>query len=423
MVLIKHLPPVICSIIVGYLVFLILDMPGRVLLAVSFSAIFFLLYEVLFLNSLRLNFNWSYRNNYSLKESWKIVLILIFLGVFVILVLIESQKASIVYQPWFDISVISWVRFIVTLPLVFFFPGYIILKILDRKIELNKLESFTISPLLSFLVVSLVGFVLITTSMNISSSGVDAFLVFYVVLLVLYFVNSWVRKGKNVDAATKKPSIKLYVALILLLVIISLLILVYAIQSSGIIPGDERSFLGLSVGLENIFPVNNGTIGPYPYWASLSTAFFFVLSGFPVANSFTILHFLTTIPTLCFFLLAMSFFKKNQHTAIVATIMYTFCAGFGWVYTMMLRASSNLSLAQAIEYSSDKTYDISNIASQFSFTLDAPELLGFSCFLLAIYLVGRQWRSNLTPYVLMFALISQVLVNFFFSREQLIPKK
>lgn len=380
-------------------------MPGSLLLAISFSATIFLLYKVLFLDSIQLHFNWSSRSNFSIKESWKIMLILILLVVFVILTLSQLQKAPILYQSWIDISAIGWVRFFVALPLVFFFPGYIILKLLDRKSELNKIESFTISPLLSFLVVSLVGFVLITAHLSILSSGFDVFLVFYVALLVPYFVLRWGRKGEIGDAVAKKAP-KLSVVLILLLVIASVLILVYAVQSHGIYPGDERDFLGASVGFEKIFPVTNGMYGPYPYWADLSTAFFFVLSGFPAVNSFEILHFFIVIQVLCFFLFAMSFFKKNERTAIVATVLFTFFAGFGWVYTLMLQNSQNVGLAQAIISSSNKTYDVSNIASQFGFTLDAPELLGFSCILLAIYVVRRQWKSHVTQCILSFAMIT-----------------
>ena len=402
----KCVPPAICSIIVGWWVIFILDLPGSLLLAISLSATIFLLYKVLFLDSMQLHFNWSSRNNFSIKESWKIMLILILLVVFVILTLSQLQKAPILYQPWLDISAIGWVRFIVTLPLVFFFPGYIILKLLDRKSELNKIESFTISPLLSFLVVSLVGFVLITAHLSILSSGFDAFLVFYVALLVSYFVLRWARKGEIGDAVAKKAP-KLSVVLILLLVIASVLIIVYAVHSHGVYPGDELQFLGASVGFEKIFPVTNGMYGPYAYWADLSMAFFFVLSGFPAVNSFEILPFLIVIQVLCFFLFAMSFFKKkNELTAIVATVLFTFFAGFGWVYTLMLQNSQNVGLAQAIISSSNKTYDVSNIASQFSFTLDAPELLGFSCILIAFYVVRRQWKSHVTQCILLFAMVT-----------------
>ena len=259
--LMKLVPPAVCCVIIGWWVIFILNIPGSWLLAVSFSGVIFLLYKLFFLNSIKLHFSFSLKNKSSFKESWKVMSILILLVVFAILTLSQLQDSPIIYQPWLDISAVSWVRFFITLPIVFFFPGYIILKILDRNRELNKLESFTTALLLSFFVVSLVGFILIIGHLNILNSGFEALIVLYFALLISYFFISWVRKGEIRSGLAKKTP-QFTVVLILILTIVSLLIIVYSVQSQGIYPGDESQFLGASVGFEKIFPVTNGV-----YWS------------------------------------------------------------------------------------------------------------------------------------------------------------
>ncbi|MHA1409173.1 MAG: LamG domain-containing protein [Candidatus Odinarchaeia archaeon] len=178
----------------------------------------------------------------------------------------------------------------------------------------------------------------------------------------------------------------------------------------GLYYGDERMFLGESLIFERTFPVKNGLFGPYPYWTNIFYSFYFILSGFPAVNAYILLRFFLFIPVLAFYLFASTFFKQNKRTAVVGTFFFTLFAGFGWLEVLDLKwgfSTKFQNIPQLINYASDKTYDLKNVASQFGYFLDTPEtIVGLSCFLVLFYLVRREWKTKSLSYLLLTIIIT-----------------
>jgi hypothetical protein len=393
----RHLPATTCGLIVGGWMLFVLTIHSKLILAVLFAAIAFLFCDALFLDSEEFYISRFSKGISHLKWSLPILLFILFL-----IVVLVPVHAPIVYQPWQEIASVNWLRFFITIPLTFFFPGYLVLKLLDKRNELSKIESFTLSLILSFFFVSLVGFILQVLNMSILVAGFNAFIIFYVIIVVSYIILQLkTNLRQDIQDVPKRIGLN-KLSILLLLVIISVLALVYSIPYEyGLSSGDALQQLGESLIFEKDFPVNNGKYGPYPYWISIFCALFFLLSSFPAVNAYIILHFITVIPILSFYLFASTFFERDKRIAVVGAILFPLFAGIGWIYTLFLQNSSSLNLAQLISLTGNKTYDLTNIVSQFAYTLDSAQIVGVTCFLIAIYIARRQWKVRYVQYILL----------------------
>jgi len=404
---------IVLSIIVGSWVLWVLTIATKLFIAIILAAITFFLFRLLFRNITQLQgirYSKSYVH-FQIGSRERASLPLISFVVFIVTVIFFPSQSHNLYQLWQEIPFGNWLRFLVTIPLMSFFPGYIILTLLDRKIELSKTGLLTLSPLLSIFFISLIGFIITVLGFPISEVGINAFAFFYIILLTFYAIFH-LRLGlkRHQNDNSNKNWIDVNAEIVLLLVVILVLILAYSIQSEyGLYPGDERGLFGESLIFERTFPVTCGKYGPYPYWTNIFFSLFFVLSGFPAANAYIILHFFIVVPILSFYLFASTFFKRDQRIAIVGTVMFPLFAGFGWFYAMISKfyfQQNFESLHQLINAAGDKTYDIWNCASQFAYTLDTPEIVGISCFLVAIYIVRRRWKAGYLPYILLLIMVT-----------------
>jgi len=251
-------------------------------------------------------------------------------------------------------------RFIGASLLITFLPGFIILKIIIKgKLRISKIETLIFSYLLSFFLVPLIGFILITTGRSIKDYGPTAIFILNFFLFSLYML-TLKRKGIDDQHKTYKVTNSTNINLIDLafFTLLSSLILVFIYGTYGCkIFGDQRDYYNEAILFyKGLFPaVKNDVIPPQPWWFHIYVAFFFALSGLPSINTYNLLNILNILQIFSFYLMAITFLEDKK-SAKIATLL-SFFSGFGWIYTAYLKMIG-VNFTDALYISSIKTYDI-----------------------------------------------------------------
>ena len=92
---------------------------------------------------------------------------------------------------WSDIPWINWLRYIASLLLTAFLPGYFLLRIIDRKYTLTGCIVIVLSYLLSLFTIFITGFLILSSGNTISSLGPMATMVINLTLMGIYYFTSY----------------------------------------------------------------------------------------------------------------------------------------------------------------------------------------------------------------------------------------
>jgi len=370
----------------------------------------FFLHSSLFSSNKRIYFYFKVQSILSLKYVQFTVIIVLYVAFFFFTIFAQSLSDKL-FMDWLKIPIANWIRFLLTIPIATVFPGCMVLTLFDGWKELNILEKFIFSSFFSLFLIPLLGFAITVLGYSIKGTIGLVFLTTALVQLCIYFINvksmnEKIEGDSNVHSYSRYKIVRPD-HLLLFVIFISALVLFLGRSLLGVYPGDERFHLGLSLTFEKTFltvTASNGrTFGPsYPYWIHIFLSVFFTLSGFPAVNAYIILHFLLLLPIMGFYLLATTFFEKKD-IATISTLIYTFFAGFGWLYALFLKTQySSLDpkrLDSLLRFAGLKTGDILILISGHEPTFMIRSF-SLSCFFILIYLIRRYKYLKSLHYIL-----------------------
>jgi len=257
------------------------------------------------------------------------------IGLSILSVLFISNIDNTVYfLAWDQLPALNLLRLLLSSLLSIFFPGYMILSLIDKSGSFRGLEKAFLSILISLLVLPFLGILTFAFGSNIQENGISV-----IILLNSFLVIAYVLKQERLESGNK-VAINLNEKMILL----SLLVLIASIYIFSKYSlnftwdyGDFNYYFGNAVSFtKSTLPVS--VIGPgseYPFWLFIFLAESFVLSGVPYVNAFQfMLIILSFLPILSFYIMVTGFFKesRNRKIPIIATVFGFFGMGFGWLY-------------------------------------------------------------------------------------------
>jgi hypothetical protein len=317
------------SFVVAIIFWRILIIPGGFFIAVTIGIVCFLIYR--YITKEKESY---YFPNIRFKKYFVCFLVLSILSV----ILISKVNQAIEFMAWDKLPILSILRLFLGSPLAVFFPGFMVLSLIDRRKLFTGLEKVFFSILISLLILPFLGILTFAFGWNIQNNGSFVIILLNLVLLVAYLLkneNYVVRKKTKVDLNGT------LILLSLLLLISSIYIFSkYSLNLTWDYGDYIRYFGGALAFTKNSLPLS--VIGPgleYPFWLSIFLAQNFSLSGVPAANAFQfMLILLSFLPIISFYIMISKFFKEsnNYKIAAIATTFGFFGAGFGWLYSTNL---------------------------------------------------------------------------------------
>jgi len=252
----------------------------------------------------------------------------------IIVVLFVHPISEVEFIAWNDIPIPSLLRLFLSLFLILFSPGYMVLNLMDKDEKLTVTEKILFSILINLFLLPFIGCLSFALGSNIRQSGTASIILLNISLFILYILFK-----TDKSEANKIISININEKLILVSLLIFIVILLLNKYSLNLTwdYGDLDIYFGYSVSFtKDVLPMS--PVGPgvvYPYWPFVFLAQFFVLSGVPYANAFQFVSIpITFLPILSFYTMVSAFFREQRHrkVPIVATILGSFGGGLGWVF-------------------------------------------------------------------------------------------
>ena len=328
--------------------------------------------------------------------SGELVIVCLFAFSLLIIFFVPTIKGEI-FVDWSVLELPTIVRLIAAFGMNFF-PGYLILAILERH-RLGKLFTLITSYFMSLFVLSMTGFVSGLVRGIIDELFLNAFLVVCSALLVAYFFKRLLgfksRFEDTGDSATYSSRLEKLPALLLGLTIAFLSIwLLWMYSNIGFFIGVPGSDMWRSHGYAQTFlDYRAFTWLNIPWWFNLYLACFIFISGAPSANAFITLYPLIALSTLSFYFMVSSLLKDKK-MASLATLAYTIFSGPAWLYALYLR-----NFVFDVSYG-DWTYIISTTGDKFFYQGWYPPFVsGFNAAVIAYtalwWMIYATFRLNL----------------------------
>lgn len=270
-------------------------------------------------------------------------------------VLFIAPVISIYDKLWFNISILNWIRFAVSIPFCVFFPGFLILRCLDLERRISLQAHIVLSTLLSLFFTSIFWYFIEILLIPTALANL-LFLTSQLALLFLYF-----RTTIITSKATEQQRSNLYESLALGSLALLSVFLVFLQQFiyNPFIRGDSWDYVGLSNYLDKTL-LSMPPIGKYYKIGSPNLYYFFEiafshLSGFPIINSVMIFSLIVaSLIPVASYAVALMYTKKKDLSILISFVFVAF-SGFGWVPFFIqklgegLRSYSSLGLLTILE--------------------------------------------------------------------------
>jgi len=247
------------------------------------------------------------------------------------------------YLDWSSIPFLNWLRLIASFLLTSYLPGYVALKIIDKKRQIKSTANIVFSLILSVSITMLVSLALELTNHKISQYGLPALLITNVSFLGIFLLSTLrFNNNESKTFSEEQPPKKNYLPEAILLCLVGLqCLLIYFVffTSQSFLRGDFWThFADANNLLKYGFEIQSMLSG-YFWGYRIFNAAFFVLCGFPLINAEIMLVFLYPISILAFYSMVSVLFKdRAQKVPIVATVIWATFSGFDWVYLLSQNA-------------------------------------------------------------------------------------
>jgi len=323
---------------------------------------------------------------------------------------------------WSMISFSTWIRILATIIETTFLPGFLFLQMLlvwrrnDNYIKIASSSEIVFSILISMLLSSLSGFVVLLSFNNLINYGELAIHLLNGILLVALLTLMFSKfkssdkklpserlltlKGGNINL---KSRYKLSVLLLPLLAVVgSSLVLITSPKIIGdMIVHHDLALNVLSTG----FPKSLD----YPWFFSLYLGMLFVMAKSSSIVIYDTLFALNFLPILAYYTLANSYLKSRYSLSLLATL-FSMSLGFGSLYLLglyFLQGPMNFNeLSSLISFVASKTYDIHDVVILFIPNIVAPLwIVGIPSLFMLITLINSDNRQRVLMGTIMFFLV------------------
>ena len=257
---------------------------------------------------------------------------------------------------WANIPLMNWLRYVSSILLTMFLPGYFLLKILDSRNSVELSATIPLSYVLSMFITFITGFGLLLTENSISSIATYSLIAVNLALMAFYYVRPSLQKGSAININLVELTAVL--ATLLVTAVGNIYVMNNTLPLSG---GDMWRQHAQSLQYSKGFPIHEGMLIPsYPYLFNVHLAMMFQLSGLPSPISYQALFALSFIPVLSFCSFIKKWFPEKSLHSI--TILLTPLLGFGSLYAIFLKARNQTMLLPSVLWNAiRKTYDINDI--------------------------------------------------------------
>ncbi|MEX0569185.1 MAG: hypothetical protein Q6363_008520, partial [Candidatus Njordarchaeota archaeon] len=262
---------------------------------------------------------------------------------------------------WSDIPWINWLRYIASLLLTAFLPGYFLLRIIDRKYTLTGCIVIVLSYLLSLFTIFITGFLILSSGNTISSLGPMATMVINLTLMGIYYFTSYCWKRNRDHSITFTLNWYEHGSFSSALTVVMVGVLITMTSNFPLTPGDMQRHHGLALQFLNGFPLHGGKLVPaYPYLFHIYLAVLFSLSGFPSALAEQSLFVLSFMPLLAFYSAVKVWFNEKEDQKIpLLAVLLSVLLGFGGLYAVYLRLTRPAyNILRLLRVTVSNTYDI-----------------------------------------------------------------
>lgn len=319
------------SVLVGALIFCLLDLQIKIVFAIIISFLTFFLLTYLRSDSTLVTCKLA-----EFKFYPPLPVILLCESAIIGIMLIPSFN-NVEYVSWFNLPSINLLRLMMSVLISTFLPGYMLFNIIGKS-DASKLQTLVFSIVLSLFFTSLTCLLVVFTS-GIQLT-IPVFITLNLILQTIYLISSFLRKKYKITCEIKFSCSKqeLSEKLTLLFLIILQFAFTFSMLSENFpLPrGDEMHHHG------NALIISRGEISSdltYPIGLHTYLAIVFRLSGVPSINAFQSLHFLNVLPILAFYLVLKELFKKHHQKIPILSTFIGFFFGFTWIYAIYLKFS------------------------------------------------------------------------------------
>jgi hypothetical protein len=281
---------------------------------------------------------------------------LIILSVLAVL-LVPAYNGSML--EWMKISPLNWLRYLSSLLLTSFLPGYSLLKILDRKHVLDTGIVIVLSCLVSFFITFLAGFSILVSANSLDSLGLPIIIMTNIFLIIIYYLTNREKTRNHLLTVN-------WIELGLILSILTVITVGSVITTVSNLPltcGDMQNHYGTALNFLKGFPVYGGKMVTYSggYLFAIYLDVVFILSGIPLALAEQCLYIFSFLPILAFYSSIKAWFNegKDKRLPLVATVL-SILLGFGGLYALYLKFTdpAYTDIIQLLSTATSKTYDI-----------------------------------------------------------------
>ena len=406
-----YLLGLLMALLSAFAILTISRIESRYLFAVLFGALTFLIFVLLQNNvdrSVSKPFDLLLRFRFKFSREF-FVLLIYAISIFLVLLIPSFSDAQFVN--WQSIPAANYIRLLAGLLLSSILPGYGLLRLIDRKRRFDGLASIVFSFFISVFLMALVTFATVVANLTISSIFWLS-LILNLVILVAYLF-TFVKKNKPVmdqknDLRVSHRIDYLIIVCIFLFFVIGWIVYYssYQLGSTGDMWDHYYTFLHVSKGA--LFSSSHLSYLNAETWFSFHYLALFELTGFPSLNGWMIYAFINFFYVLAFYLMVRGIVgEKYPKIPIIATVIATLFAGFGWIVALFL--SSNNAWSNALTTGGSLTYN--DIIYSFIYG-PIPQYFSLSVLFTLLYLMTYKGKFSITSTFLTVVLIVQgILVH------------
>lgn len=275
----------------------------------------------------------------------------------IIILIIPAYEGSML--EWMHLSPLNWSRYLSSLFLTSFLPGYFLLRILDRKHAITGSIVIVLSYLLSLFITFLIGFFVLLSENHLEVLESPIITAVTIALLVVHYLMHR-EKTRNHLLTVDRAELGLILSVLAVIAVCSVFVMVNNLPLTS---GDMLRHYGTALDLSKGFPVYGRSMITYSggYFFSIYLNVLFVLSGIPPALAEQSLYILSFMPFLAFYSTIKVWLGKDfdKRLPLVAAFL-SLLLGFGGLYALYLEFvdSNYTSIIQLLSTATSKTYDI-----------------------------------------------------------------
>jgi hypothetical protein len=294
----------------------------------------------------------------------------------------NSTNHIVLFANWNDFTPSNFIQLIAAIAFCFFFPGYALVTVIDRKHKMSILTKSLLGYLLSLLISGLSSYVL--SSVYAHPNTTIVLLSIYAAILIIFILSEvaalrtekytfqklnllgTLRTEKNriLSFLSERRGIEFSVFGSLFIWIVLTTYVFY----NGSIIGDQWFHHGRAINFVSGSFKDLAAYGldvPYPPFLSSLLAPFFQLSGIPSVNAYVSINFLNIVPVLAFYYFFTRWMpnKNYKRAGLLASTLFMLSSGFGWAEVLNMAMtnmpiSSELSSLEILNDAGRKSFDI-----------------------------------------------------------------